>query len=296
LRVVPSLTARALTYAVVTPTRNEAENLERLAGCLAAQTILPELWAVVDNGSTDATVEAARDVAARHCWVRVEQMPAPGEMARGAPVVRAFHRGLTLVGHVDLVVKLDADVSFENDFFERLLAEFAADPALGIAGGICLEQERGRWVPRHVTRSHVRGATRAYRSACLREILPLEERMGWDGVDELKAAVRGWTVRTIRDLPFHHHRSLAQRERAWHAWFAQGDMAHFMGYRFSYLLFRTLFRMRHQPSALAMIPGFLTARARRSTALGDPDARRYLREQQRLRQLPRRILESAGRG
>src|SRR5206468_1167567 len=100
-------------------------------------------------------------------------------------------------------VKLDADVSFGHAFFERLMHEFAADRSLGIAGGMCFEQVGGRWLPQHVTRSHVRGATRAYRFDCLREILPLEERMGWDGIDELKAGVRGWSVRTIPDLPFY---------------------------------------------------------------------------------------------
>ena len=191
---------RRLSYAVVTPARNEAENLGRLAECLAAQTVPPQAWIIVDNGSNDDTVLLARSLRQRHGWVRVECLSSPDPMARGGPIVRAFHWGLKFVGHPDVIVKLDADVSFERDFFERLLHEFESDSGLGIAGGVCLEQIRGRWVQQHVTRSHVRGATRAYRSRCLDEILPLEERMGWDGVDELKAGVRGWSVRSIPDL------------------------------------------------------------------------------------------------
>ena len=38
----------------------------------------------------------------------------------------------------DVVVNVDADVSFEPDYFERLLDAFAADPALGIASGSVL--------------------------------------------------------------------------------------------------------------------------------------------------------------
>ena len=119
--------------------------------------------------------------------------------------------------------------------------------------------------------------------------------MGWDGVDELKAGVRGWTVRSIPALPFYHHRSLAQREGAWHAWLRQGEMAHFMGYRFSYLLLRALFRARRDPRAAAMVPGFLHAWATRATRQSDADARRYLRDQQRLRRLPARAREATGR-
>ena len=67
----------------------------------------------------------------------------------------------------EIIVKLDADVSFESDYFEQLLAAFESEPRLGIASGVCYELERGVWTARHVTGDHVRGATRAYRKACL---------------------------------------------------------------------------------------------------------------------------------
>jgi glycosyltransferase involved in cell wall biosynthesis len=291
------MTSHSLSYAIITPTRNEAENLRRLADCLVAQTLRPADWVIVDNGSTDDTIAIAHELTRAHDWIKLEIVDGSRKMMRGAPIVKAFHRGLDFVNgrETDVVVKLDADVSFAPDFFERLLDEFAADPRLGIAGGLCLEQVQGRWTPQHGARSHVRGATRAYRFECLREVLPLEERMGWDGVDELKAGVRGWGVRSLPDVSFYHHRSLAQREGAWGAWFAQGEMAHFMGYRAHYLLFRALFRMRRQPSAVAMVLGFISASAKRSTVLDDADARRYLRDQQRLRHVPRRLREASGR-
>ena len=136
------MSARALSYAVVTPARNEAENLERLAGCLVAQTVLPEVWVVVDSGSNDGTPVVASDLVGRHDWIRLEQLEAKGEMARGAPVVRAFHRGLEHVGSPDVVVKLDADVSFGRDFFERLLREFQVEPRLGIAQNVAASWEQ----------------------------------------------------------------------------------------------------------------------------------------------------------
>ena len=285
----------SLSYVIVTPARNEVDNLVRLAECLAAQTVVPAAWIIVDNGSNDGTLELAHDLARRHDWIRVETMEVDGEMARGAPVVRAFNHGLAFVGGPDVVVKLDADVSFERSFFERLLHEFDADPRLGIAGGICLEQVDGRWVRQHGARAHVRGATRAYRFGCLDDVLPLEERMGWDGVDELKAGVRGWSVRTIPDAPFYHHRSLAAREGTWSMWLAQGEMAHFMGYRFSYLVLRAAFRSRTDARATVMIVGFLRAVVMRSPVQRDRAARRYLREQQRLRRWPERVREATGR-
>ena len=51
----------SMRYALVTPTRDEETDLPRLAAeSLAAQTVRPDVWVIVDNGSTDRTVEIAR--------------------------------------------------------------------------------------------------------------------------------------------------------------------------------------------------------------------------------------------
>jgi glycosyltransferase involved in cell wall biosynthesis len=287
----------SFSYAVVTPARNEAENLPRIAESLRSQTVLPRRWLIVDNGSTDDTVECARALAAELPWIEV--LDAPGEAAAkpGAPVVRAFHAGLERVDEdVDVVVKLDADVSFAPDYFERHLLAFEADDRLGIAGGTCLELREGRWEPIHVTGDHVRGASRAYRRDCLRAVTPLPERVGWDGIDELKAAVLGWKTMLIPGLAFFHHRKLGARDGAsTKRWVQQGRGAHYMGYRPSYLLIRTMHHARRDPAALAMLAGYVSSAARRDERYEDDTVRDYLRSQQRLRMLRARAREAQGK-
>jgi biofilm PGA synthesis N-glycosyltransferase PgaC len=288
--------APSMRYAAVTPARNEAHNLPRLGRCLLDQTIRPTLWVIVDNGSTDDTYDIASSLALEHDWIRVLRIPGERTAVRGGPVSRAFQEGLAQLDHQpDIVVKLDADVSMASDYFEQLLAEFATDPKLGIASGTCYEYEGGRWRARHVTRSHVRGATRAYRFTCLQAVLPLEERMGWDGIDEIKASVQGWRTTSFLDLPFWHHRRLGEREGARRAWIAYGRMAHYMGYRFSYLLIRTLYRAWREPAALAMLWGYALPAVRHEPRCPDDQAREYLRRQQALRSLPARAREARGK-
>ena len=291
------MTEPALSYALVTPARNEAKNLARLGDSLVRQTIEPLAWVIVDNGSSDDTIEVAERLAAEHAWVRL--VSATGEEAptRGGPIVRAFLEGLAALEDVraDVLVKLDADISMDPDHFERLLAEFEADPRLGIAGGTCWEQVGGEWKPQFVTRGHVRGAVRAYRRECLDSIMPLDQRMGWDGIDELKAQVNGWRTTNFRDLPFLHHRATGGRERRVRKWVEQGDMAHYMGYRPSYLVFRALYRATQEPSAVAMVWGYLRAVLQRRPRCPDERVLRQLRGEQALRRLRVRARESLGR-
>jgi glycosyltransferase involved in cell wall biosynthesis len=289
------VSARPLSYAVVTPVRNEEENLPRLAAAMAAQDLPPRAWVIVDTGSTDATPNIAAALSAAHPWVHVASSAGSAVPTRGGPIVRAFTAGLRGV-EADVICKLDADLSFGPDYFARLLEAFAADDALGIASGICHERDdAGAWQPIYGTRSHVWGAARAYRQQCLRDVLPLEERQGWDEIDAIKAQIRGWRVGTLHDLPFRHHRPEGARDGGHRRWSDQGETAHFMGYRFGYLLARTLYRAPRDPASVAMLSGYARAAARRAPRCGDAAVVAHLRTEQAVRRLPVRVREAFGR-
>lgn len=288
-------TASELTYAVVTPARNEGAHLRRLGEALAGQSVQPERWIVVDNGSDDDTPVVAAELAESVPfaeWVTAELRT---DVARGAPVVHAFHAGLDALDvSVDVVVKLDADISFPPDHFERLLAAFVDDKRLGIAAGTCYEQDPdGVWRQRHSTGIGIRGACRAYRFDCLEAVLPLEERMGWDTLDLVKAHVRGWRTTVLPDLPFLHHRPEGAREPTQAGrWAAQGAAAYYMGYRVSYLLLRAAFKSLRNPRALALLTGYGRNWLTRAPRCADPGVVAFVRREQSVRRLPRRLREA----
>lgn len=285
-----------LAYAVITPVLNEADNLRRLATCLAAQSIRPSRWVLVDTGSTDGTLELAEQLAREQEWISLVVQSGTGSTERGGPIVRAFETGLTHLGSApDIVVKLDADISMGSQYFERLLGAFIEQPTLGIASGAAQELEDGEWRPRYNTGASVWGAARAYRTACLEDVRPLEEHMGWDGIDELKARVHGWTTATLADLPFRHHRPEGARDgSAWKAWAARGRASHYMGYRSWYLVARTLHHARSDRAAVGMIWGYADALVRRLPVCADAEVRGRLRQEQSLRHLRARRREAVG--
>ena len=143
---------------------------------------------------------------------------------------------------------------------------------------------------------HVRGAGRAYRPECLEEVLPLEEGVGWDGIDGVKAAMPVWRTRTVPRLAFYHHRPLGHRDGSRVArWRAQGRACWFMGYRPGYLFLRALHQARQNSAALAMILSYLGAGLRREPRYRDAEARRYLRERQGIRPALRRARSTEAR-
>ena len=192
------------------PARNEEDNLRRLAAAMLAQHVRPVAWVIVENGSVDGTLDIALELEHAYSWVRVLRTQASNGYDRTSAYMNAFHRGVDeLDGAGDVVVKLDADVSFEPDYFAGLVQAFEDDPQLGIASGTLLEVRGGGWREIVLLGDHCWGPTRAYRRACLEVVLPLDDSVGYSVIDETRAHLAGFRTRTLRQLPFRHHRPKA---------------------------------------------------------------------------------------
>jgi cellulose synthase/poly-beta-1,6-N-acetylglucosamine synthase-like glycosyltransferase len=279
----------AMGYAVVTPARNEWQNLRRLADSIRAQRHGPSVWVIVDDGSDDGTRELAAELAASTPWIRLLERTGAGggQLQYGRREGRAlasFRAGVeSLQGRHEVVVKLDADLSFDDTYLSELVSCFSSNPRLGIASGACLELENGTWRRRSTSATTVWGASRAYRWEALDAVMDLEPRMGWDGLDELLAHRAGWQTKAFNNLLFRHHRPEHSREPGrWPAYAAQGRSSWYMGYRPSYLALRSVYRAREDIAALAMPWGYLRAAIGREPRFGEHDVRRALRDRQRL--------------
>ena len=275
-------------YAVITPVRDEARNLPRTAASMVGQSERPARWLIVDDGSTDGTRELAESLASEHDWIDVISAgPRTGTRARGGPIVRAFERGLgTLAEPPEVVVKMDADLELPPDCYERLLGLFAGDPRTGVAGALVMN-EIGGALKGDVRPEFVHGALKAYRVTCLEGIGGLRASMGWDGIDEYAARARGWRVAVLEDLVVVHFGRRGAKQ-PWHkARFEEGVANHYMGYLFSFLALRVVYRMAVETppvlGGLAIGAGFLHSRFTRLARVDDPLAIAQLRSEQRER-------------
>ena len=273
------------TYVVITPVRNEAAFIECTIASMTSQTVPPVQWIIVDDGSTDNTADIVRAQTAEYPWIRLVQRADRGFRQRGRGVIEAFNEGCAALAVADyqFIVKLDGDLSFAPDYFERLLARFAARPSLGISGGTCYVQEGNMWRPEETDVTHVRGATKMYRRACLEAIGGLVAHLGWDGADEWQARARGWEVQSFLDIPLHHHRTTGTAKGPVRGRIEQGRAAFYMGYHPLFMLARGVRRMADRPFVLggiALLWGYVGDWLCRRERVDDPMAIRFLRQSQ----------------
>jgi glycosyltransferase involved in cell wall biosynthesis len=280
---------------LITPARDEAAHLERTVRAVAAQTRPPDLWLIVDDGSADGTPQLLERLASEVPFLRALQAPprrqVAGEdgLALAAEAV-AFNAALATVdgGQFTHVGKLDADVELPPEYLERLLERFEAEPGLGIAGGVLLERERGEWQPTKVPANHVRGALKLYSRECLETIGGVQERLGWDTIDETYARMRGFETRSLPELQARHHRPVATRGGTLRGRARHGHCAYILRHSPWWVALRSLKVACLRPRVLsgaAFLYGYARAAVRREDRVEDEQYRRFVARELRGRAL-----------
>jgi len=202
--------AKARTYILITPARNEGEFIELTLESMVAQTVPPLKWVIVSDGSTDNTDDIVRRYAANCPWIELVRMPERRER-NFAGKVHAFNAGYERVKNLDfsIVGNLDADVSFEPDHFEFLIAKMAENPQLGVAGAPFREGSY-QYDYRFQNIENVWGGCQLFRRDCFEAIggyMPLQGGC-IDHVAVLTARMKGWQTRTFTEKVCLHHRKM----------------------------------------------------------------------------------------
>jgi glycosyltransferase involved in cell wall biosynthesis len=120
-------------YVLVTAAYNEERHIADTLRCVASQSVLPHRWVIVSDGSTDRTDEIVVEWAKRHPFIDFVRVDRSAKHSFSAKV-HALRQGFARVADLedDFIGVLDADVSLEPDYFQRLLEHFANEPRLGI--------------------------------------------------------------------------------------------------------------------------------------------------------------------
>lgn len=245
----------ATRYALITPARNEEQLIEGTIRSVVAQTIRPVRWVIVSDGSTDRTDEIVRRYAAEHTWIELLRMPERRERHFAAKA-HAFNAGYAQLhgATYDYVGNLDADITFEPDYFEFLLRRFEANPRLGVAGTPFVENtarpNQHTYAHRHANLEHVSGACQVFRRACFEQVggyVPVKGgAIDWIAVTT--ARMKGWQTRTFTEKVCFHHRTLGTgNQRAWLVPFHYGRKAYYVGGHPLWALLRGFFQMRERP-------------------------------------------------
>jgi glycosyltransferase involved in cell wall biosynthesis len=270
-----------MNYYIVIPAHNEEAFIALTLESLISQTVLPKKVVVVNDNSTDKTAEIVLAFAKENPFITLVNKTSSAIHLPGSKVIQAFHKGFeTLDDNYDVIVKLDADLILPNNYFETIIQYFEKDPTIGMAGGFAYIEKNGEWILENLTdKDHIRGAFKAYRAACFKQIGNLKPAMGWDTVDELLSKFYNWKVVTDASLIVKHLKPTGANYNKT-ARYKQGEAFYTLGYGFliTAIASAKLAMMKKKPLLfIDYIKGFWKAKSAKTPLLVTSEQAKFIR-------------------
>ena len=276
-------------YVLISPCRNESKFMRQTLDSVAAQSLRPALWVIVDDGSTDETPAILAEYAARHDWIRIVTRKDRGVRAVGPGVVDAFYSGYDTIDpkQFDYICKLDLDLRMPARYFELLIQRMKADPYLATCSGKTYIEDGGTLVyERHGDENSI-GAAKFYRMSSFLAIGGFVREVGWDGIDGHMCRMKGWEAVSWDepDLRFIHLRPQGSSHKGVYTGrLRQGFGQYYMGTSLLYLTASAVSRFNQKPYVLGQLTilwGWIWGWLRRMPRYDNPEFLRFVGRYQR---------------
>jgi len=276
------------TYALITAARNEEKYIGNTIESVAAQTILPVQWIIVNDGSTDRTREIILDRSKEHAFISMIELEHdnPRDFASK---VRALMIGINSLNKdpaPDFFGVLDSDITFESAYYEQVLVEFQNNGRLGIAGGVLFDVYPHGLKKRNWRKHTVAGGIQLFRRACFEAIggfLPLPYGSE-DSIAEISARMHGWEVQSFRHITGLHHKLTGSAQGASLSYaFKLGRRDYSYGVLFFFEFIKCIIRISDRPfflQSLFCILGYAWSFIRREKRTVSKSFIRFYREEQ----------------
>ena len=199
-------------YVLITPVHNEEKFIEKVIKSVIVQTVLPQRWLIVDDGSTDGTSEIIKQYEDKHAFITCLRVKHENTKISYEHRINIFLRGYEEIKNIkyDFIGSLDADITFDRTYYENILVEFERNPKLGIASGIFIEIVKNQLqkVLRDPDLINTPGGLLMFRRECYEAIggyYPLKHG-GADTLAGIVARMNGWQTKAFPQYEAVHHR------------------------------------------------------------------------------------------
>ncbi|MEM9433515.1 MAG: glycosyltransferase family A protein [Pseudomonadota bacterium] len=288
-------------YVLVSPCKDEADFIERTLKSIEAQTIKPVQWVIVDDGSSDNSVELIKAYQARMPFIKIVHRQS-GARRVGAGVILAFNEGYDAVDvEYDFICKFDVDLDLPEKYFEVLIARMNADPLLGTCSGKAyyVHPSTGVLTSEMCGDEASVGMTKFYRKECFEQIDGFVVEVGWDGFDCHLSRWHGWRAMSWDepDLNFVHLRPMGSSQaNIYKGRVRHGKGQYLLGAHPLFFLASSMLRsVKQRPyitGTLYSIYGYMQSWWQGESHFGDADVTKFIRSYQ-LRALTKGKREAA---
>lgn len=271
-------------YILITPAKNEESSILECIQAITRQTIIPALWLIVDDGSTDNTPKIIRDSVNKHEWIE-------NIVLEKSDRDLGIHYSFVCISGFEYITKycqehgvkydylglVDADMILDKNFFEYLLSKFKEDPNLGIASGSTWYIDDDQIEYAKQREDLPSGAARLWRKKCFEETGGYQLTHAADSVSNIKAILRGWNVRRFKEIKAVQTRKTSSAEGLWNGWKDIGKRAYYVGVGPIFALLKSIRYSFENPYyiGLAYFTGYIYSWVYQKDQINDEEIKHY---------------------
>lgn len=271
-------------YILLTPAKNEEDNLPDVAGSVIKQTVKPGLWVIVDDGSTDDTSLIIKNLISNYDWIKSVSLP---------PHARdiTFHYAHVCKNGFDYAIEyckenginyefiglLDADTVVEGKYFEKLINEFKSDRDLGIASGGIYHDIGGTLQWDKTNENLPRGTGRLWITNCFLDTDGYLVEPAPDSISNVKTMLDGWKVKQFKHIVAIQKRLTSSREGLWKGYKTNGWMAYYLNKHPFLVFLNAIYFTTKKPyyTGIAFLYGYLISVLKKREKIQDKEIRNY---------------------
>lgn len=270
-------------YILITPAKNEKNNLPDVAGSVIKQTIKTKLWVIVDDGSTDGTPIIIKNLESKYEWIKaITLKPEPRDQMFHYPVVckSGFDYAIEYCEKkgidYEFIGLLDADTILEEKYFEKLIDEFDKDKNLGIASGGIYYDINGTLQWDKTNEKIPRGTGRLWTKDCFLNTGYLAKPSA-DSISNVKAILRGWKIRSFKHIVAVQKRKTSSAEGLWNGFTIDGRKVYYLNKHPLLVLLNVLYFTTKKPyyTGIAFLYGYLISVFKREEKIDDEEIKGY---------------------
>ena len=277
------------SYVLVSPCKDEGKYIEKTLASVRAQSVPPVQWIIVDDGSTDDSMEIVARYQPSMPYIKIVKRNTQNRNVGGG-VILAFNEGMAHVDvPYDFICKLDVDLDLPPRYFEILMERMAQDPFLGTCSGKAyfIDPKTGERRSELCGDEASVGMTKFYRRECFDAIGGFVAEVGWDGYDCHRARWFGWRALSWddADLQFIHLRPMGSSQKNIHRGrIRHGKGQYHIGTHPVFFLASSAFRsFKQKPyviGTLYSIYGYVKAAIDNEKRFGDKDLTKFIQQYQ----------------
>lgn len=273
-----------MKYILITPAKNEEGYLPDVAKSIINQTVKPSLWLIINDGSTDGTLNYIQQLSDQYNWIKYLSL-------LNKPRDITFHYSFVCNKGFEIIVKLayemdieyefiglvDADTVVEKEYFEKLINQFFKNPKLGVGSGGIYYKKNGKHFLNKTNINRPKGTGRLWRRDCFFSTDRYSLEPAPDSISNVKALLRGWEIKNFNDIMMFQLRETSSAEGLWKGFTTNGWIAYYLNKHPILVLGGSLYFLIRRPyyTGIAYLFGYLKALIKRTPKIKDEEIKNY---------------------